>query len=50
MSQVLDQDSRSQGFPGGTVEKNSPVSAGDVVRFLLQEDSACQGEAKACVP
>ena len=27
-----------QGFPGGSVVKNLPANAGDIVRFLGQED------------
>ena len=50
MPQVLDQDSHGPDFPGGTVDKNPPVNAGDMVRFLLQEDSTCQGAARAHVP
>ena len=33
-------------LPGGSVEKNLPASAGNVVQFLVGESSTCHGVAK----
>ena len=35
------------GFPGGSVVKNPPANAGDVVQSLIQEDRTCRGVTKA---
>ena len=33
-------------FPGGSVVKNLPANAGDMVRSLVQEDPTCRGATK----
>ena len=33
-------------LPGGSVEKNLPASAGNVLQFLVGESSTCHGAAK----
>ena len=34
------------GFPGGPVVKNPPANSGDMVWFVVQEDTSCHGGAK----
>ena len=34
------------GLPGGTMVKNPPTNAGDMVRSLVREDHTCCGETK----
>ena len=36
----------NKGFPGGSVVKIPPASAGDIVRSLIWEDCTCRGAAK----
>ena len=34
------------GFPGGPVVKNPPANSGDILWFVVQEDTTCHGAAK----
>ena len=45
---VIEIPSKSpvQGFPGGSVVKNPPANAGDMVRSLIWEDPTCLGATK----